>query len=199
MSPATKQKEAYDGSTPLENARHEAFCHEYLIDSDGQRAYIAAGYSEKGAGQSAYRLLNHADFEDLQVRLAYLQAELNASRRKTAEDIIQELEYVGFSRVTDYTSWNESGMAFHKNSEDLPPGVAAAIESVQVEEKAIGKEGDESMVLKTKVKQHNKLKALELLMKNKAMLTEKVEHSLDDDLEGRLTAALKRMQEGKDK
>jgi phage terminase small subunit len=195
MATATKQAETYDGSTPLPNAKHEQFCHEYPTDFNLTQAYIRAGYSKNGARQSANKLLTNAD---IRARLAYLRAERTKQATKTADDIERELEKLAFSDVTNVVTWNESGMCFVKSSDEIDPEHSAAIESIQVEEKAIGKEGDGGMVLKTKVKQHSKLKALELLGKHKGMFVEKVEHSLDKELENRLTSALKRDLKEKD-
>lgn len=174
---ATKQAETYDCSTPLPNPRQELFSNEYLIDANGQRAYISAGYKPKGAHVAAHRMLNSVNFKHVQDRIAYLQEQKNKKARKTAEDIERELERIAFSDVTNTVEWNESGMVFVKSSEEISPEHSAAIESIEVTERAVGKESDGSMVLKTKVKHHNKLKAIELLGKQRGMFMDKVEHS----------------------
>jgi hypothetical protein len=43
--------------------RQQAFVDEYLIDRNATQAYIRAGYSEKGAGQSAHTLLNNPEIQ----------------------------------------------------------------------------------------------------------------------------------------
>jgi phage terminase small subunit len=169
-----EQAETYDGSTPLGNARHETFAHEYVIDNNGTQAYIRAGYSEKGANVSAHKLLTDAN---VWARVAYLRDERLKKSRRSAAEIIKELENVAFSNVSDTMTWNESGACFVKNSDELPRDVSAAIESIQVEEKTIGKESDESMILKTKVKLHPKLPALIQLGKEHGLFKDKVEHS----------------------
>lgn len=45
----------------LENERWEIFCQEYVVDFNGTRAAIAAGYSSKTAKQKANKLLNSED------------------------------------------------------------------------------------------------------------------------------------------
>lgn len=180
MATATKQAETYDGSIPLDNAQHELFCHQYLIDCNGAQAYIRAGYSDKGARQSASKLLTNAY---ISARLTYLIDERKKAATKTADDIERELEKLAFSDITNTVEWNESGMCFVKSSEEISAEHSAAIESIQVEEKAIGKEGDGGMVLKTKVKHHSKLKALELLGKQKGMFSDKLDISGDVTVE----------------
>jgi phage terminase small subunit len=174
MATAEKQAETYDGSTPLKNARHETFAHEYVIDSNATQAAIKAKFSKKGAYQRGYELLRKSD---VWARVAYLRDERLAKSRRSAAEIIKELENIGFSNVSDVLEWNESGACFIKNSDELPREVSAAIESIQVEEKTIGKESDESMILKTKVKLHPKLPALLKLGMEHGLFKEKVEHS----------------------
>jgi len=41
--------------------RHEKFCHGIAAGKSATQAYIEAGYSENGAGQSGERLLKNAD------------------------------------------------------------------------------------------------------------------------------------------
>jgi phage terminase small subunit len=168
-----EQAETYDGSTPLGNARHETFAHEYVTDSNGAQAAERAGYSPKGARQQASTLLTNPN---VWARVAYLRDERLKKSRRSAAEIIKELENVAFSNVSDTMTWNESGACFVKNSDDLPRDVSAAIESIQVEEKAIGKESDESMILKTKVKLHPKLPALLALGKEHGLFRDKVDH-----------------------
>ena len=56
----------------LKNMRHELFCQGLVSGLSQTRAYIAAGYSERGAKQSAARLLNNPNVRS---RLAELRAE----------------------------------------------------------------------------------------------------------------------------
>jgi phage terminase small subunit len=174
MATAEKQAETYDGSTPLANARHETFAHEYIIDHNGTRAAIQAGFAEKGAHVRGSQLLSNGK---VWARVAYLRDERLAKSRRSAAEIIKELENIGFSDVSNILTWNESGACFIKNSDELPREVSAAIESIQVEEKTIGKESDESMILKTKVKLHPKVPALLKLGMEHGLFKEKVEHS----------------------
>jgi phage terminase small subunit len=178
MATAEKKAETYDGSTPLPNYRHELFCLRYLIHSDGKKAYIEAGYSEKGAAVSAHRLLTDANYEGVQRRIRHLRDQRIKASLKSSTEVLKEVEKIAFSDPTNVVTWNESGMCFVKSSDKIHPDHSAAIESIEVTEKgAGGDESDGSMVIKTKVKHHNKLKALELLGKEHGLFKEKVEHS----------------------
>ena len=174
MATAIEQAETYDGSTPLPNARHETFAHEYVIDSNGTQAAIKAGFAEKGAHVRGSQLLSNGK---VWARVAYLRDERLSKSRRSAAEIIKELENIGFSNVSDVFSWDENGTCFIKNSDELPREVSAAIESIQVEEKSVGKEGDAGLILKTKVKLHPKLPALIKLGLEHDLFKEKVELS----------------------
>ena len=182
MTTATKEAETYDGSTPLPNARHETFAHEYIsTESNGAQAALNAGYAENGARQRAYHLLTN---DYIWTRIKYLRNERLSRSRRSAAEIIKELENIGFSNVADLMEWNESGACFIKNSNELPREVSAAIESIQVEEAEIimgkGTEGEKRVtkdVLKTKVKLHPKLPALIKLGIQHGLFIEKVELS----------------------
>lgn len=54
----------------LKNQKHEAFCQEFIIDFNGTKAAIRAGYSEKTAVVQASRLLTNAN---ICARIAELQ------------------------------------------------------------------------------------------------------------------------------
>jgi len=165
MATATKEAETYDGSIPLDNDRHELFCHEYLIDFNGQDAYIRAGYSPNGAKQSAYKLLTDTDhYPHIQARLAYLRDQRIKRARMTGDDVLKELECIAKSRIGNIIQFNESGATFMHSPETLPDDDHAAIESIEVKEDHYGN-GD-GAVMTTKVKLHSKIAALKELARH---------------------------------
>lgn len=56
---------------PLDNGKHEHFCQLVTNGESATQAYVLAGYSDKGAGQSANKLLKKPEISS---RLAYLRA-----------------------------------------------------------------------------------------------------------------------------
>lgn len=79
----------------LTNPRHEQFAQGLLQGLSATRAYVAAGFSEKGAGQSAARLLKNADICS---RLIEIRAEVSAgtialeiSDRNNRIQVLQDL------------------------------------------------------------------------------------------------------------
>ena len=59
----------------LENPRHEQFAQRVAAGGNAARAYVAAGYSARGAAQSALRLLKYAH---IRARVAEIKKEITA-------------------------------------------------------------------------------------------------------------------------
>ncbi len=170
--------------------QQDLFCYEYIIDLNGTQAAIRAKYSEKTAAQTASRLLSNVN---IQARIQELVKKREQRAEKSADDVIKEIESVGFSRIGDVVEWNESGMAFIKNSDDLSDKAMAAIESVQVIEEVTyvtspSPEGDKERKVvsranvKSKVKLHSKMFALNLLAKHHGLVNDKVDVSGSVDI-----------------
>jgi phage terminase small subunit len=75
------------------------FAEEYIVDLNGKRAAIRAGYSAKTAEVQASRLLRHA-----QVRAALKAAVQARSKRTqiTADSVVTELAKLAFANLGDY-------------------------------------------------------------------------------------------------
>jgi phage terminase small subunit len=162
----------------LENARWERFCLEYVKDGNATQAYIRAGYSEKGAGQSAERLLRNAE---IKARIADLQERIASRLEITAERVLRETARLAFSDPRKF--FNADGSL--KPITELDDDTAAALASFESVEKAVpGGEGATEQIRKFKV--WDKAAALGLLGRHLKLFTEKLEVS------GDLAAALDR-------
>ena len=72
--------------------KQSKFLDEYLIDLNASAAYIRAGYSENGARQSAYNLLQDPEIkEELEKRMA--------KGRMNEAEIIQRLELMAMGEI----------------------------------------------------------------------------------------------------
>lgn len=103
------------------------FCDEYLVDFNGTRAAIAAGYSKKTAAQQASRLLSNVNIQ------AYLQKKKDKISTKleiSAERTLLEIARVAFSDPRNM--FDEDGNL--KNIKDLNDDTAAVISSIEVDE-----------------------------------------------------------------
>ena len=75
--------------------RYERFCKEYVIDLNGTRAAIAAGYSKKTARSKASQLLTKVN---IKARIAELQNDTGKKLDLTAEIVLAELKKIGFDK-----------------------------------------------------------------------------------------------------
>ena len=73
-----------DAVTP----KQKRFCDEYLIDTDGAKAAIRAGYSAKSAKQIANELLTKPDLR------AYIDERLGEMQSKTIADATEVMQYL---------------------------------------------------------------------------------------------------------
>lgn len=68
--------------------KQEAFCREYMIDLNGTRAAIRAGYSERSAKMTAGRMMTN---DDVLERIAELKAARGAASSMNAKAVLDEL------------------------------------------------------------------------------------------------------------
>jgi phage terminase small subunit len=143
----------------LKNAKRETFALEYVKDHNAIQAYIRAGYSPKGAGQAAHKLLKIAE---VAARIAELDAKLADEALISAKEIILELKRIGFSDPGQIL--DERGNCRTLN--EMPEDIRRCIASVKFS-------GDGGTEVKFWPKNH----ALELLGKYRElkMWTDKVE------------------------
>lgn len=145
------------------NEKQKRFVAEYLKDLNATQAAIRTGYSEKTAQEQSSRLLSKVIIQEA------IQKEMNKRAKKTEvtqEMIVNELKRIAFSGMKNVASWNESGVRF-KPSEDLSDDDAASVQEVH---ESTNQHGGS-----LKIKQYDKLKALELLGRHMGMFTDKLE------------------------
>lgn len=142
--------------------KQAAFVQEYLIDLNATQAAIRAGFSEKSAARYAVELLNKTHVAEA-IRLA--MQERNQRVEISQDRILEELACIAFGDLRDIVTWSESGVKL-KSSAELTPEQAAAIAEVA---ETVTKEGGSK-----RIKRHDKVKALELLMRHKGMLNDKL-------------------------
>ncbi|SIO35913.1 terminase small subunit [Halodesulfovibrio marinisediminis] len=136
------------------SARQQQFVNEYLIDSNGRLAACRAGYAKRSASATAARLLATPEIiEGIQAR----KHERAEHRQVTQEAVVRELAAVGFANLTDVCTWDDGRMTLI-NSSGLTHEQAASI--AEITETVTSRGGT------VRVKQHSKLKALEMLAKH---------------------------------
>jgi phage terminase small subunit len=155
--------------------KQRRFCEEYVVDWNGTRAAIAAGYSEKTAyaiaGQNLRKLELKAYIEEIKNDLSRLSG-------VTALRNIKELAKVAYTNVSDF---KEDWFKF-KRFEDLTEDQKAAIAEITHSELNIG---EDMVKVVEKLKVHDKLKAIAML--NKMFGYDIVEPEKEESNTGSLT------------
>jgi hypothetical protein len=70
------------------NEKQKRFCIEYVKDLNATQAYIRAGYSQSGAGQSAEKLLRNTEVSN---EVKALQQEMREKNKVSVDTIVTEL------------------------------------------------------------------------------------------------------------
>lgn len=163
--------------------RQARFVESYIKTSNATQAAIDAGYSAATAHAAGGRLKKHPAIM-VAIKKALDKYEISAER------VLRELALCGFSNLEDYTRLEEDKRVvdFSATTRDQMAAVA------EITEDTTGGSGDgeRKVVLRTKVKLYDKIKALELLGKHLKLYTEKIEHSGLEGLAEKIAAVRKR-------
>lgn len=166
--------------------KQEQFISEYLIDLNATQAAIRAGFSKRTAYSQGQRLL-----KNVEVQGAITEAQAKRAERLeiTADKWLRELAIIGFSDLADYIEINnDTGAIRAKGFEEMSEAKSRALESIQ-EDRIVREDakGEQSIVNeKVKFKLHDKLSALEKIGKHLGFLKDKIEHTGDLKLDGKL-------------
>lgn len=87
------------------NEKQRRFLDAYLIDPNGTKAAITAGYSAKTATEQASRLLRHPE---VAAELARRRQAVGRATGVTAERVVAELARIGFAKITDLIAWRSN-------------------------------------------------------------------------------------------
>lgn len=142
--------------------KQATFVQEYLIDLNATQAAIRAGYSPGSAARYAVELLNKTHVAEAIKRA---MQERNQRVEISQDRILEELARIAFGDLRDAVTWGKEGVKL-KESAELTEDQAAAISEVS---ETSTKEGGS-----TRIKRHDKVKAIELLMRHKGMLNDKL-------------------------
>ncbi len=103
------------------------FAMEYAVDGNGAAAAVRAGYSERTARQTAYRLLTNVYILQA-VEVAF--AERMERLQITADDVVRRLIHLGFTDINAFASWSSNRITL-KDLDQVPPEKLAALAEVQ--------------------------------------------------------------------
>lgn len=148
---------------PVLTPKQQRFVEEYLKDLNGKQAAVRAGYSPDSAETQSSRLLSNA-----KVALAIRTSISRRSKRTevTQDMVLNELRRIAFSGMGSLATWNSSGVSF-KDSSELSEDTLATVQEVS---ETTNQHGGS-----LKIKQYDKVKALELLGRHLGMWNDKLE------------------------
>lgn len=156
-------------------AREQRFVNAYLGEAagNGGKAAILAGYKKAGSRVAATRLLKKPAVRDA---IANKQQRLDNTSDITIDRVLTELSAIAFSDVR--ALFDDAGNLRPPHA--LSPDVARAVASIEVTKQRTFKAGETtSEEWLHKVKQWDKLRAIELIAKLRGMFpSEKHEHTV---------------------
>lgn|SRR5262245_39379111 len=162
------QARGAEGARPMPTAltpKQTRFVAEYLTDLNGKQAATRAGYKASRAEVTASELLRDRKVSEA---IAAGKAEQLAVAGLSAQRVLDELARVAFSDIRDLVDADGHLKPLHK----LSDGTAGAIASIDVS----SKNGNGDPYTVHRIRLWDKMRALELLAKHYALLTERVDH-----------------------
>lgn len=186
MAKKTKPKKSkHDGTnknkagyTPMQ----EAFILHYVNDPqhNATKAAKNAGFSEATAGQQGYQLLQIPSIRKaIETKLEERYDTLDISGNR----ILREIAKIAFGNLKQVATWSENTLKLI-DSKALSEDDAALLKSISVSESSSSSDKSDSSSTSISFQVFDKLKALELLAKNKKLLTDKIK------LDGRVKVTL---------
>lgn len=149
--------------------RQETFAREYVIDLNGTRAAIAAGYAEKAAHVASSQLLKNTKVQKI---IQQLQAKRASKLELKAEKIDEEISRLAFSNMLDYISFSEGDGRIDLSA--LTRDQAAAIQEIREDSTGGSGDGERKLIIRTTFKLADKTKNLELLCRRLGLLQDKL-------------------------
>lgn len=169
--------------------KQRRFAHEYSVDYNATQAAIRAGYSEKTAGAQGHELLKKLEIQSL---VAELHKQQNEKADTKAAEILAELDRLALANPHDYMVPGPDGDPVMKKFADLTREELAAVQTFEVKRLSVGGKDNDAEVITYRVAQHPKVKAIELALKRRGLMVERVENIDPATMEEADRAALKR-------
>src|SRR6266403_3476430 len=169
--------------------RQELFCREYLVDLNGTQAAIRAGYKPDNANVVASIMLSKPG---IRFRVTQLQEAVFQRIDLNAERVLFELASIAFANLQDFTRLGADGEP-ELDLSQLSREQWAALGEYTEDATGGQNDGERRLVLRRKIKLHDKTAALGLLGKHFKLFTEKHEHGLSDELVAALNEGRQRV------
>lgn len=146
----------YDGTVPLDKDKQELFCLEYLKDNNQTAAAKRAGYSETSARTQGYKLMNKPYIIK---RIEVLKKQRRKRKQVSADRVLAELAEIAFADIFDYIKITKNNNVVFREMEIMKSN-GGAIQEIST---------SKGKTKTKKIKLHDKLKALDMIMKHLEM------------------------------
>lgn len=144
--------------------KERAFCLEYMVDYQGTRSVIAAGYSKKGASVMAIKLLKRSHIK------AYLGKAQRLQREERKVDSDEILDHLVSCVTRDGKDFVDEHGKLRVNMNELPDNVTRAVDGIKQKRKVYTYEdGTTVEEIETELKLVPKAAALDMAMKHKGL------------------------------
>jgi phage terminase small subunit len=173
--------------------RFQIFAHEYVIDFNGTRAAIAAGYATKAAHVAASQLLKNPKVSKIVDRLLTRRA---TKLEVTAEKLDEETARLAFANMADYVSVDERGKPRGIDLSKVTRDQWAAVHEIREDTTGGIGDGERKQILRTTLKLSDKTKNLELLYRRFGLLQDNLKVTGLEGLADRLNLIRKRKHAG---
>ncbi len=153
--------------------KQKLFCKHYLINLNATDAAIKAGYSKKTATKQGSQLLDKTRHPHI---AEYLEAKMKNRAEKldiTAEKVVTEIAKIAFANSTDFLEISDGNVVIKDLSQIDTTAIAGAEEVYDKDGIRIG----------VKIKFHDKVKSLDMLMRHLGQYKDKIELSVDEQIE----------------
>lgn len=163
------------------NRKQQRFVEEYLIDYNATQAAVRAGYSVKTANEQGARLLAKASIKALvEEGMKKIGSKLEITRERIAEELIK----IGLSNIHDFAEYGTREVVVGVDDKGQPIKEMKSIILLKESAETDGTLVSEVRTTQTGVaiKLHDKMKALELLGRYKAMFTDKAIVEVPEEL-----------------
>ena len=153
-------------------SKYQIFVSEYLVSNNASEAARKAGSKAKNVSQAGKQLLRKAE---ISAALAEMKEELAESLVVTAERVLKEYARVGFSNIQNVVNGGKL-----RDLDDLDKDTAAAIQSVKVVAKEVGRGEDVEIEYVHEIRMWPKVPALDAMGKKLGIFKEDNEQKKND-------------------
>jgi phage terminase small subunit len=158
------------------NPKEARFVEEFIVHLNPRKAALAAGYSSSMASSKAYQWVSDGKVKP-HVYKAVMLARAERSKRAqiTQDDVVEQLGKIAFFDIR--RAFTETGVL--KSFSEMDDETTFALASVENFE--IKNQDGEVIGVTRKIKFHDRLRAIELLMRHMGLLHDKLRVSGDAD------------------